>query len=98
MKKLTIIIAMGLIFAFTITPFSLAATYVQGTVYRVEQDANGTYVQIQRASDDKVIGYYIASSADENKALALLLTAQVQGDTVIAWPSGGVWTKFRIQY
>jgi len=61
----------------------MAASYVSGTVYRIEQDDNGTFVQIQRATDSKIIGYYIATGADENKSLALLLTAQASDKTVI---------------
>ncbi len=98
MKKISTIIVVGLILAFIAVPFGMAADYISGTVYRIEQDTNGTFVHIERTSDGKIAAYYIATDADVNKTLALLLTAQAAGDTVVGWPVGGVWTKFRVQF
>lgn len=78
-----------------------AATYIMGTVYRIEENSTGTLVYVQRASDSKVIPLYLDdSTVNIPRALALLLTAETNGDTVQLYYGGSPtkWIKIQVRY
>ena len=92
----TLFVACAMFFGLTTAH---AGSCVEGTLYQVDYNENGLFLGVERSSDSRKYAWTVDESVlDVGKTLAMVLTAQTNGDNVyMCWGTTSPWKWVRVR-